>query len=36
LPQEVTIIPNDGELFLRVMFIQADRPGLQTAVIPIP
>jgi uncharacterized protein len=35
LPQEVTVIPRNGELFLRVLYIQADMPGLQTAVIPI-
>ena len=35
LPQEVTVIPKDGELYLRVSYIQADLPGLQTTVIPI-
>jgi phage baseplate assembly protein W len=35
LPQEVVLIPRDGELFLRVQYIQADMPGVQTMVIPI-
>ena len=35
LPQEVVVIPKDGELYLRVSYIQADLPGLQTTVIPI-
>ena len=35
LPQEVSIIPKDGELYLRVRYIQADTPGIQTTVIPI-
>jgi phage baseplate assembly protein W len=35
LPQEVAVIPRDGELYLRVTYIQSDMPGLQTAVIPI-
>lgn len=35
LPQEVKVIPREGELFLRVRYIQADTPGLQTMVIPI-
>ncbi len=35
LPQEVTVIPNEGQLFLRVIYIQADMPGLQSTVIPL-
>ena len=35
LPQEVSVIPKNGELYLRVIYIQADQPGLQTTVIPI-
>jgi phage baseplate assembly protein W len=35
LPQEVSVVPRDGELFLRVRYVVADTPGLQTAVIPI-
>ncbi len=35
LPQEVAVIPQNGELYLRVTYIEADMPGLQTAVIPI-
>ena len=35
LPQEVIVIPHDGELYLRVTYIQPEMPGLQTAVIPI-
>lgn len=35
LPQEVSVIPHDGALYLRVTYVQADMPGLQTAVIPI-
>jgi uncharacterized protein len=35
LPQEVTLISRDGELFLRVQYIQADMQGVQTMVIPI-
>jgi Bacteriophage baseplate protein W len=35
LPQEVAVIPNEGELTLRVQYIQAEVPALQAAVIPI-
>lgn len=35
LPQEVTIIAQNGTLYLRVRYIQADTPGVQTTVIPI-
>lgn len=35
LPQEVAVIPKDGELFLRVRYVVPGAMGLQTAVIPI-
>jgi phage baseplate assembly protein W len=35
LPQEVSVIQKDGQLWLRVRYIQANTPGLKTAVIPI-
>lgn len=35
LPQEVSVIPKDGQLFLRVRYLQANMPSLQTMVIPI-
>lgn len=35
LPQEVSVIPNNGQLFLRVRYIQADMQGVQSAVIPL-
>ncbi len=35
LPQEVAVIPQNGQLYLRITYIQADMSGLQTAVIPI-
>ncbi|PSR18691.1 hypothetical protein C8255_06100 [filamentous cyanobacterium CCP3] len=35
LLQEVSVIPNGGELFLRVRYILPGTLGLQTAVIPI-
>lgn len=35
LPQEVTVIPRDGQLFLRVIYVEAAVPGPQTLVIPI-
>lgn len=35
LPQEVAVIPKDGELFLRVRYVIPGALGLQTAVIPI-
>lgn len=35
LPQEVSVIPRGAELFLRVIYVQADAPSLQTLVIPL-
>jgi uncharacterized protein len=35
LPQEVSVIAKEGELFLRVIYIQANKSGLQTTIIPI-
>ncbi len=35
LPQEVSVIPQEGELYLRVRYIVPEQPGLQTTVIPI-
>lgn len=35
LPQEVTVIPQDGELYLRVRYIRVEQPGLQTMVLPL-
>ena len=35
LPQGVTAIARDGELYLRVTYITADSPTLQTTTIPI-
>lgn len=35
LPQDITVIPKDSELFLRVRYIQANTPGVQTTIIPI-
>jgi uncharacterized protein len=35
LPQEVSVIAKEGELFLRVIYIQANKSGLQTTLIPI-
>lgn len=35
LPQEIAIIPREGELYLRITYIEADNPILQTTVIPI-
>lgn len=35
LPQEIAVIPRNGELFLRVTYIQAEMQGLQTATIPV-
>jgi phage baseplate assembly protein W len=35
LPQDIAVIPQDGELFLRITYVQAEQPSLQTAVIPL-
>lgn len=35
LPQDVSVVPDGAQLFLRVRYIQADSPGLQTMVIPL-
>jgi len=35
LPQDVSVIPHDGELLVRVQFLQAQVPGVQTAAIRI-
>lgn len=35
LPQEVSIIPQEGQLYLRIRYIEANTPGIQTTVIPI-
>jgi phage baseplate assembly protein W len=35
LPQDVSVIPNEGELFVRVQFIQAELPGVQTTAIRV-
>jgi uncharacterized protein len=35
LPQEVSVIPHEGELYLRIRYIQADQPGVQTLVMPL-
>ncbi len=35
LPQDVAVVPRDGELLLRVRYLHADSRGVQTTVIPI-
>jgi phage baseplate assembly protein W len=35
LPQDVAVIADGAQLFLRIRYIQADSPGLQTTVIPL-
>lgn len=36
LPQEISVIPRDGELYLRITYIEANNPALQqTTVIPL-
>jgi hypothetical protein len=35
LPQEISVIQHEGTLYLRIQYIQADRPGLQTLAMPI-
>ena len=35
LPQEITVIPRGGEIYLVVRYIQANTPGLQTTIIPL-
>ena len=35
LPQEITVIPREGELFLRITYVYAEQLGIQTAVIPL-
>jgi phage baseplate assembly protein W len=35
LLQEVSVIPRNGELFLRVIYLQADQPGLQSLAMPL-
>ncbi|HEX2571529.1 MAG TPA: GPW/gp25 family protein [Polyangia bacterium] len=35
LPQDVSVVPDGAQLYLRVRYIQADSPGLQTMVIPL-
>jgi phage baseplate assembly protein W len=35
LPQEISVIQHEGTLYLRLQYIQADTPGLQTLAVPI-
>jgi hypothetical protein len=35
LPQDVTVVPGDGSLHLRVLYVQAESPGVQATTIPI-
>ena len=35
LPQDVSVIARDAELFVRVQYIQAETPGVQTAAIQV-
>jgi len=35
LPQEISVIQHEGTLYLRIQYIQADTPGLQTLAVPI-
>ncbi len=35
LLQEVSVIPRNGELTLRVIYLQADQPGLQSLALPL-
>jgi uncharacterized protein len=36
LPEDITVIPHEGELYLRVEYIQEDSQGTETAVIQLP
>jgi phage baseplate assembly protein W len=35
LPQEISVIPQGSELYLRITYLQADSPTLQTTMIPL-
>jgi uncharacterized protein len=35
VPQDIAVIPRDGELFLRIRYLQAEEPGVRTAAIRI-
>jgi phage baseplate assembly protein W len=35
LPEDITVLPRDGELFLRIRYLQAEEPGVQTTAIRI-
>ena len=35
LPQDLSLIEHEGILYLRIEYIQADTPGLQTLAIPV-
>jgi phage baseplate assembly protein W len=35
LPEDIAVLPRDGELFLRIRYIQAEEPGVQTTAIRI-
>ena len=35
LPEDIDVLPRDGELFLLIRYIQAEKPGVQTTAIRI-
>ena len=35
LPQDIAVVPHEGELYLRVRYLQAEDPGVATAAIRV-
>ncbi len=35
LPQDISVVPDGAELYLRVQFVEAETPGVQTTAIRI-